>query len=473
MAIVGASSTPGALGESVLRNLENAKFSGDLYLINPKRTEIRGHSCLPSIDSLPEGVDCAVLAIPRAGVMDAVKACGRRAIGGVIIFSAGFAESGPEGRAEQEELAQIAREHNMILEGPNCLGMVNGIDVIALTFVLTTTERLADQRGLAVVSQSGAMAAVLGVSLRKHGLGISFSISTGNEASTGVEDYVEYLIEDAQTHMIAMIVELFRQPRRFLELARRARECGKYIVLLHPGRSSAARASAATHTGAMAGDYELMRTKVTNEGVLVVDTLEELIDVSQLLIRCSSVPRGGAAVLTESGAFKALTLDFCEAVRLPLPSLSAKTAGDLKLVLPDFIPPTNPLDITAQGLVDPDLYRRTLPAFLKDEQYGSVVLGIILTDESTSALKFPPILDALRALETKKPVIFAALDEGAQISPAYVEQLRALGVPFFPSPERAFRALARLTEAAQNDPQHPALAFEAFELCLPGGVLPE
>ena len=458
----------------MLRNLEGARFSGELYLINPKRTEIRGRACLPSIEDLPDRVDCAVLAIPRAGISQAVAACGRRGVGAVIVFSAGFAETGAAGRAEQERLVQIAREHNMIIEGPNCLGMVNGVDAIPLTFVLTPPDKLKEQRGLAVVSQSGAMAAVLGVSLRKHGLGISFSISTGNEAVTGVEDYVEYLLQDEQTHVIAMIVELFRQPRRFLELARHARESGKHIVLLHPGRSSAARESAATHTGAMAGDYDLMRTKVAHAGVVVVDTLEELIDVSQILIRCSSVPQGGVAVLTESGAFKALTLDFCERVGLAIPPLSNATAGKLGQLLPDFIPPTNPLDITAQGLVDPDLYRRTLPVILNDEQYGCLVLGIILTDESTSGLKFPPILDALQTVRPDKPVIFAALDEGAQVEPKNIDGLRALGVPFFPSPERAFRALVRLTQSAgkRGRQEYPAL-LESVDLTLPAGILPE
>lgn len=473
IAIIGASPTPGALGESVLRNLERAQFGGDLYLINPKRAEIRGRACLSSVDALPEGIDCAALAIPRTGISEAVSACGRRRVGAVIIFSAGFAETGSEGLAEQERLAQLAREHNMIIEGPNCLGMVNAIDGIPLTFVLTPPEKLKQQRRVAVVSQSGAMAAVLGVSLRKHGLGISFSISTGNEATTGVEDYVEYLIEDEHTHVITMIVEQFRRPRRFLELVHRASKHGKHVVLLHPGRSSAARASAATHTGAMAGDYDVMRTNVAHAGVVVVDTLEELIDASQLLIRCPSVPQGGAAVLTESGAFKALTLDFCESVGLPLPPLSRDTADCLREVLPDFISPTNPLDITAQGLVDPDLYRRTLPPILRDPQYGSLVLGIILTDESTSGLKFPPIIDALRAVRLEKPVIFAALDEGAEIEPAYVEQLRELGVPFFPSPERAFRVLARLTQSAENSSRLHSPLPSPLDLRLPAGVLPE
>ena len=460
VAIVGASAAPSSFGASVLTNLLNSKFDGDIYLINPKRQEIDGRLCLPSIDALPAGVDCAVLAIPRAGVMDAVEACGRNGVGGVIIFSAGFAESGAEGRAEQEQLAEIANKHGMIVEGPNCLGMVNFIDGVPLTFVLTPPSPYAGKHGVAVVSQSGAMAAVVGVSLRHRELGVSFSVSTGNEAVSSVEDYVEYLIDQPHTKVILMIVEKFRRPEKFLAMAARARSAGRFIVLLHPGKSSAARASAETHTGAMAGDYQVMRTKVTHAGVVVVDTLEELLDVSEMLLRFPSLPSGGAAVFTESGAFKALSLDFCESVSLSLPALSDSAFSALRAVLPEFIPPTNPLDITAQGLVDPDLYRRTLPPILADDRFGSLVLGIILTDEATSGLKLPPIIEALKEIKPEKPVIFAGLDEGAQINPSYIKELRNLGVCFFPTPERAYRALACVISFASRiqsentDPSH-------------------
>lgn len=474
VAIVGASPTPSSFGASVLANLENAGFAGDLYLINPKRSEIHGRTCLPSIDALPQEVDCAVLAIPRASVLESVAACGRRGVGGVIIFSAGFAESGAEGRAEQEELARIAHNHGMILEGPNCLGMVNFVDGIPLTFVLTPPARQTGTDGIAIASQSGAMAAVVGVGLRHRELGISFSISTGNEAVSNVEDYVEYLVDDEHTRVILMIVEHFRRPKKFLAAVARAHSLGKHIVLLHPGRSSAARTSAETHTGAMAGDYQIMRTVVSHAGVVVVDTLEELLDVSEMLIRCPSLPTGGTVVLTESGAFKALTLDYCDALGLPLPALSDATAAALRQVLPAFIPPTNPLDVTAQALIDPELYRRTLPLILNDDSYGSLVLGIILTDEATGELKFPPILEAVRTLKPTKPVLFASLDEGAQVSPAYLRELRALGVPFFPSPERAFRALARLTAFTEQQARYVTSIAELGEVpALPIGIIPE
>jgi acetate---CoA ligase (ADP-forming) len=474
IALIGASATPGSLGEGVLSNLERAHFAGDIYLVNPKRAEIRGRQCVTSIDTLPEGIDCAVLAIPRDGVLDAATACARRKVGSLIIFAAGFAESGELGRAEQEKLAEIARHHRMVIQGPNCLGMVNYVDGIPLTFVVTQTEAAFQWPGVAVVSQSGAMAAVLGVNLHHHGLQISYSVSTGNEAANGVEDFVEHLLEDERTSILTMVVEQFRQPRRFLELAARARALGKYIVLLHPGSSSAARASAATHTGAMAPNYQVMRTKVLHAGVVLADTLEELVDLTHLLIRCPSLPRRGAAILTESGAFKALALDLCERIGLNLPELSGTAAASLQSVLPDFIPATNPLDVTAQALVDTDLYRRTIPALLKEDRFGSLVLAIILTDEVTSSLKFPPILDAIRTLRPTKPVIFASLDEGARVPPGYVEQLQGLGVPFFPSPERALRALARVTDLAAHESRgEPESSGVKPNVLLGRGVLPE
>ena len=278
IALIGASSTPGSLGECVLLNLENAGYDGELYLVNPKRPVIRGRSTLGSIEDLPTSIDCAVLAIPGSAVVEAARACARREVGSLIVFSAGFAENGESGKDAQRELASIARDHNMIVEGPNCLGMVNYIDSIPLTFVVTPPQTRSDEPGAAIISQSGALAAVVAVNMRHHGIRLTYSISTGNEATHGVEDFIEDLVDESGTRVLSLIVEQFRKPRRFLDLAKRAREKGKFIVLLHPGSSKEARASAATHTGAMAGDYEVMQTLVTHAGVIQVESLEELVD---------------------------------------------------------------------------------------------------------------------------------------------------------------------------------------------------
>ena len=474
VAIVGASDKPGALGASVLSNLVRNGFAGDIHLINPKRAEIGGRPCLPSIDALPQGVDVAVLAIPQVAVLDTIKALSGREVGAAVIFSAGFAEGGEEGLAEQREIGRIAAETGMVVEGPNCLGMTNFIDRVPLTFVETSVEPLGERPGIAIVSQSGAMACVLATTLASRALGLSFSVSTGNEAASGVEDYVDHLLDDPSTQVIAMIVEQFRKPARFLAAARRARALGKTIVLLHPGKSSAARESAATHTGAMAGDYQLMRVKVARAGVIMVETLEELGDVAEIALRCPAISTGGVAVLGESGAFKALTLDLAESLELDLPAIEDLSAPAIRAALPDFVGVSNPLDITAQGLVDPDLYYRTLAALFDDDRFGSVVAGIIQTDPVTVGIKLPPILRAIHDINPAKPVIFAGLDEGAQISSEYVAQLRSVGIPYFPSTERVFRALKRLADHARSDfPESDAAALPVAGLPDAGGVIPE
>ena len=460
VAIIGVSATPTALGSRVFTNLENAGFKGEIHLVNPKRAELFGRPCVATPDDLPMGVDCAVLAIPRMGVLDALRSCARRNVRSAIIFSAGFAENGQEGRIEQEEIGRIAREYNMAIEGPNCLGMINFVDSTPLTFTSNDAQRMTEKAGVAMVSQSGAMATVVGVSLKTHRIPVSYSVSTGNEAGNSAEDFIEHLIEDERTSALVLLIEQFRQPQKFLKLVHRAKQLGKHIVLLHPGRSSAARESAATHTGAMVNDYKVMRTKVEDAGVVVVDTIEELVDVAQLLSVCPSLPQGGTAVIAESGAFKALALDFCESIGLALPGLGEASRSALLKALPEFIPPSNPLDLTGQAMTDGELYRNSMLAFLSDDHYGSLVLGLILADKAGNDLKFPIIISALRKLKPEKPVIFAALDEGAEIPREcireYIEELRSLGVPCFPTAERALRALGRLTNFAAKQARKAA-----------------
>ncbi|KQM30037.1 acetate--CoA ligase family protein [Sphingomonas sp. Leaf10] len=471
VAIVGASPTPGALGNAVLRNLERHGYAGAIHLINPRRDTIDGRPCLRSIADLPDGVDAAVLAIPGPAVLDAVQALAARGVGAAIIFSAGFAEGGVAGLTAQADVARIAAEHDMTVLGPNCLGLVNHAAGVPLTFVETAVIDPLDKPMVGIVSQSGAMAVVLATTLTAKGLGINLSVSTGNEAASGVEDYVAHLIDDPATPVVAMIVEQFRQPARFLALAERAAAAAKRIVLLHPGTSSAARESAATHTGAMAGDWQLMRTKVERAGVILVDSLEALGDVVDLAVRARPLRSGGTAVLTESGAFKALVLDLAERIGLELPPIDGAAAEQLRAAIPDFIPVSNPMDLTAQALVDPDLYRRTMAPLLADDRYAALVLGIIQTDPATAARKFPAIIDAITTLAPDKPVLFAGIDDGAEVLADYIAGLRALGVPYFPTADRAFRALRHLAQAVARDPMRADRT--PITLDLPGGVIPE
>jgi len=474
VAVVGASPTPGALGASVLNNLERFGFAGEIHLINPNRSHINGCACLASARDLPMGVDCVVLAVPRAAVMEAIRDCAVRDVGGVIIFAVGFAEEGLEGLAQQQEIAEIAQAAGMVVLGPNCVGAVNYLDGTPLTFIETPARRPGG-KGVAIVSQSGAIAAMLSVSLAARNVPLSFTVSTGNEAVSGAEDYIEYLIEDAATAVIMILAEHFRDPQRLLALARRAVAAAKSIVLLHPGRSIAARASAATHTGAMVGDYAVMRVMVEAAGVVVVESLAEALDVTEILLRCRQGFGGGTMFITESGAFKALTLDQCEELGIPLPEISGANAARLKAAIPEFIPATNPLDLTAQALIDPPIYQRALAAVLDDPAFNIVMFGIIITDEFTSGRKLPAIIEAIETMKPGKPVLVAGLDEGAMVAPALVGALRDLGVPFFGSAERVFRAIAALNRNATRHPTAPTMRAENWRqtMQLPQGVVAE
>jgi acetate---CoA ligase (ADP-forming) len=473
VAVVGASSAAGSLGAGVLANLERFRFGGALHLVNPRYDRIGERPCVRSIADLPDGIDCAVLAIPHGHVVDAVRACAAKGIGGSIVLAGGFAEVGAEGKLAQEQIAAIAQDSGMALQGPNCLGMINYVDGVPLMFGAAPFYELGARQGVAVVSQSGAMASAVRVALQARGVGLSYCVSTGNEASLGAEDFLEEFIADPHTRVVAMLMEQIRRPAKFLELAALARTAGKFIVLHHLGRSAAGREAARTHTGALSGDHAIMAAQVVAHGVCLVDSLELLIDVPELLIRLKyPLTPGGVAIVAESGAFKGMALDFCESIGLELPRLSAATTEALAHELPPFAPPSNPMDLTAQALKDPSLYGKVLDHIARDAAFGSVVLTVSLPSAASADRKLPPIIDALGSFAGKQAVIFAMLGEDCPIPTAHVDRIRETGTPFFRSPERAFRALAALKALARGPaPVRPAARGVAAPL--ESGTLPE
>lgn len=452
VAVIGASDRHGALGATLLNNLVQYEFAGDIYPVNPKRDELLGLKVYHTVDELPEGIDCAVLAIPRPFVIDTVKGLAARGCGAVVIYSAGFSEAGEEGMRDQAELGRIAQEFGMVIEGPNCLGSTNYVDRVPLSFVETNMKTPPKgTRAVGIASQSGALAAVLATALHPRGLYVSTSVSTGNEAAMGVEDVAEWLIDDEDTHVISMYVESLRRPAAFVAAARRARAAGKPMVMLHPGKSDKAQESAATHTGAMAGDYALMKAKLGREGVIFADSLEELADITEIALRCSALPGANMAILGESGALRGLAFDIAEDIGLDLIHLDDDNSPALRAILPDFVPVSNPTDITAVGLSEPEIYTKVLTALLEDDRIGSVVASIIQSDPITSKIKFPAIIKVLESGTFAKPLVFAGVDEGANVPPDYIEALRAVGIPWFPSTERAYRAIARLADLSKRD----------------------
>src|SRR5262245_16006721 len=461
VAIVGASPEPGSIGGAVLGNLEHCGYRGDIHLISRRSKDVNGRPCLPSIDDLPDGVDAAVLVVPQHAVVEAVAACGRRRIGAAVVFASGFAEVDAGGRAEQDRLLQTARAAAMRLLGPNCIGFTNFADGVALTFETIAPEPIAGRPAVGVVTQSGALAGALRIALSAKGLGVSHAVSTGNEADLTAEDFVRFLLEDPHTRVISLFVEQIREPQLFLSLADHARSLRRPIVLLHPGKGMRARESARSHTGALAGDHAVMTALLRHKAVVLVDTIDELVDAADLLARAKP-PVGGAGIITNSGAIKGFALDFAETIGLDVPALAPATRAALKDALPAFASLDNPVDVTAQVIKDITIWTRAADALLADPGIGSLAMLAVPGAAKQAMDKVHAVLPAIVA--AGKPAVVAALGDASPLPAEFLTLFRDQGVAVFRSPERAMRALALATDYGR--------ALQAMEGAAPPTAVP-
>ena len=445
VAVIGVSDNPGSMGGRALQNLENFGIE-EIHLVSRNNAMVRGRPCVPSIDDLPEGIDAVIIALPRSGVVEAVEACARRKVGGVVIFAAGFAEADDEGRQMQAQLTAIARSANMAVLGPNTLGMTNYIDGITLAFGPARKVKPEGKRAVAILAQSGAMMGSTWMSALARNYGVAYAVATGNEAVSGIEDFMAHFVDDPHTSAIAVFAEQLRQPQKFLALARRARVAGKPVILMHPGKSQAARDSAASHTGALSGDHEVMRAMVASEAVIVVETLEEFLDASEFLTRFPNPLAAGPAVMSDSGAMRGLALDYADSHGFTLPQLADQTSARLREVLPAFAEVSNPLDITAQGLKEMQLYGDAAGALLADPECGGLLIAVMPGSPEVGVIKADAILPALDNVQ--KPCAYVVLGD-APVDPGLPQRLTSTNVPFLRSSERALRAFATLQRYAR------------------------
>ncbi len=447
LAVIGASPEPLSVGNNVLANLRRFNWSGELHLVSRSRTEIDGHPCVPGIDDLPMGVDAAILIVPAQAVREQVEACARRGIGGVVVFASGFGEQDEDGRKEQDIIAAIARAANMVVLGPNCIGSVNYADGVPLTFEPVEPNKTKGP-GVCVVAQSGAMQGNIRYALQGRGVPVAHSISTGNEAVLSAEDYLELLVEDPSISVFALFVEQIRHPQNFLKLARRARHAGKPVVLLHPGRSSRAREAAKSHTGALAGDHDVMRAFVERAGVILVSGLDDLFDTVTLLSHRPRPLPGGLAVLSNSGALRGFSLDFCEDLDIAIPELAPESVEGLKQVLPSFAAIDNPLDITAAGMQKPILFGQSAEVMLADPQVGFLLVVAMGGGKPQQFSKWQALRPVLE--KATKPVALVYLGDGYPLNEDFIKEVSESGIPFFRSPDRALRAISHVAAYARH-----------------------
>jgi acyl-CoA synthetase (NDP forming) len=467
IAIVGASADPFAVGARVLVNLEQMGFTGDIHLVTRRAQTIGRHTCVPTIEDLPEGVDAAVLVVPEAAVADSVASCIKRGVGGGVVFAAGFAEVGEEGKAKQERITAIARAAGFALNGPNCMGFSNFVDKVSFSFGAVETDVIAaGEGGAAVIAQSGAMMGNIASALGAKGVPINYTISTGNEAVTGAEDFLGELIEDPKTKIFVLFLEQIRHPTRFLELIARARALGKPIVLMHPGSTERARQSAQSHTGAMAGDYAVMQTVLRHHGVVQVDTMDELIDTAMLLARWPKGARGGAAICSNSGAVRGISLDFCATVGLDVPRLTDETVAALRPIVPAFVPADNPLDLATAGMGQADIYGKTGGIMLDDPNVGCAILAMVPGTPQLQMAKGSSIVPLMQTSD--KPIAFVLMGDEVPLTPEFNKLIRDNRMPFFRSPDRAMRAMAHVAAYGEMLAATPGADATPRPMTLPG-----
>lgn len=446
IAVIGVSEDEGSMGGRSLKNIEVFGFGGDVHLVSRSNATVGGRVCVPTIDDLPDNIDAAVIALPAPAVIPAIEAFARKGIGGAVVFAAGFAEAGEEGIAAQARLTAIAREANIAVLGPNTLGMSNFVDGSILAFGPNQPNQLTGRPSVAILAQSGAMMGSTRLSAQMRRYGVTYAVATGNEAVTGVEDFMAHIVDDVHTRAIAVFAEQLRRPQDFLTLAKRARQNGKPVILLHPGRSDRARASAASHTGALSGDYEVMRAMVESEAVIFVDTLEEFLDAAEFFTRFPRGQQGGPSVISDSGALRGLALDFAEGIGLTLPNLGADTIARLRKRLPTFAEASNPLDITAVGLKDMPLYTDACAAMAEDEASSGVLVAIMPGSPAIGKLKAEACLPSLVA--SSKPKAYVVLGD-APVDPDVTKKMQDSNIPFYRSPERAMRMFAHSARYAR------------------------
>ncbi|MBW4079180.1 MAG: acetate--CoA ligase family protein [Acidobacteria bacterium] len=466
IAIVGASDVPESIGGAPIALIERFGYDGEVHLVSRTRTHINERPCVNSIDDLPYGVDALVLAIPKIGVVDALEAAGRRGVGGAIVFSSGYAEADSEGAADQLDLAVLARKYDIALAGPNCLGLINFTHSVPLTFGDASPNRRFDGPSLAIIAQSGAMSLALTYAAMAQDIAVSYTISTGNEAVLGIEDYLGVILDQDGPRAVALLVEQIRRPTEFIELARVARERGIALCVLHTGRSERGQAASLSHTGAIAGDQALMRAVLGREGVLFIDSLDELIDTACVVVKCPAPSAYGVAFMTDSGAAKTHAIDVGDDIGLLLPELTAPTLRQLTEELPSYALASNPVDITAMGLNDPSLYGRVASTLLSDDQVGCLVVSAMPGSHVQGTQQVDALLPVLARAD--KPVIYTIMGGDSPLPPENIAKIFDAGLPLFRSPERALRAARNVTHLARtfNDAARRSVpgVYEALDI---------
>jgi acetyltransferase len=438
--LFGASDRADSVGGVVFRNLLTSGFEGRIYGINPKRAEVQGHKAYSSIDDIDDTIDLAVVATPAKSIPAIVEACGERGIRMMLILSAGFRETGPEGRKLEDRVTQMVRRYDIRLMGPNCLGIIRPDTGLNITF----GNNNAKPGNLAFVSQSGAICTAILDWAEKNGVGFSAVVSSGIAADLGFGDYLDYLVSDPKTKAILLYIEGINDSRRFMSALRAAARI-KPVIALKVGRHAAGAEASMSHTGALVGSDETFSAALSRSGVLRVETVGQLFAAAKAL---SSLHYRGASerlvIVTNGGGPGVMAADRATDQGIELSSLSGETMARLNEVLPSVWSHGNPVDII--GDAPPERYQQAIDICLEDSDVDGVI--VILTPQAMTAPTEVAKAVIESARKSKKPIMTSWMG-GGQVEAARELFLQAR-VPDFGTLENAVDAFSYLARYNRN-----------------------
>jgi acyl-CoA synthetase (NDP forming) len=460
IAVVGATPNPFKGGCSILKNLI-AGYHGKIYPINPRYDQIEGLPCYPTVSAVPDPVDLAIVFVPAKAVPEAIEDCIRKGISGVIIESGGFAETGPEGRHQQQRVLEMARKAGLRLWGPNCMGLVDAVHGYAFSFL----DPKALQAGLvpgnvSLVVQSGMLSAGFLVDIMTHGImGISKVCSVGNKMDVDECDLVPWLMDDPDTTVIGLYLESIANGRRFIDLCRSSH---KPIVVLKGGKSRKGAQAAMSHTASLAGNRRIIAGVLAQAGVIEAYDFKQMMDLCRSLAMVpakDAALKGGVAILTFSGGAGIVSSDFIEEMDLTVAELADGTKKSLQTFFPDWMPVSNPVDLwpamEKNAATEVDIYSETMKAVLADPAVDAVLLHVFVGNFRIR-INLPDLAEQSRA--AGKPIFIWLLGRRDE---AYQFQLAARkeGVPVFQELYRAVECL----KTVMNQKGRPAAVITAEE----------
>ncbi|MBI4527377.1 MAG: acetate--CoA ligase family protein [Deltaproteobacteria bacterium] len=378
IAIIGASSNPGSISGQFLRYLTRYEYKGSIYPVNPRHKEVSGLACYGSVSDIPAQVDLAICVVPNQAVIAAVKECAAKGVGYLMIPSTGFAEAGPEGERLQKRLVEIARGRTRLL-GPNCMGFINfkgGVVASFGAFLENPKDMKVGKIGF--VSQSGLLGARVVRRCLSRGLGLTYEVSTGNEADIESLEFIEYLINDPETRVIGALIESVKDGRRLISLGWRARELGKPIVVLKAGKSGRGIEAVSSHTGRLSSAAQIYRGVFRQGGIVEVGTFNELCLALEAFSILEKFPEEVRfAVVVGSGGNGVLIADQAEELGVPLSELPAETQAAIGALIPEAGSCRNPIDVTAQVTHNqPEKLRQVVELLAQEQSVTSMIVGV-------------------------------------------------------------------------------------------------